>query len=97
MYLIGYIGCFHHYIKSCQTPRKWEVTKIIILLKIFLSVNSNIGEDLHNLAVEVVDIIKGIAGKDAFSTVYSQVHSNVKTKQLKRKAQQALDRIKIPV
>ena len=48
------------------------------------------GEDLHSLAQEVVDLMKGVCGKDAFSVAYTQVHQTVLSNREKRRQQAAL-------
>ena len=50
-----------------------------------------LGEELHNLALEVIELIKGVAGKEVFADAYSQVLLAAQNKRLKRKAQYALE------
>lgn len=49
------------------------------------------GEELHSLAQEVVDLIKSVCGREAFSKAYAQVHQSVISTREKRRKQAALE------
>ena len=49
------------------------------------------GEELYSLAQEVVDLIKGVCGREAFSTAYARVHQSVSGVRDKRRMQAALE------
>ena len=54
-------------------------------------VNKRGGDELHTLAQEVVDLMKGVCGKEAFSQAYAQVHQVVLSNREKRRQQAALE------
>ena len=49
------------------------------------------GEELHSLAHEVVDLMKSVCGREAFSRAYAQVHQSVLSMREKRRKQAALE------
>ncbi len=49
------------------------------------------GEELYNLAQEVVDLIKNVCGREAFSIAYAQVHQTVSGVRQQRRKQAALE------
>ena len=61
------------------------------MLHFFCILLSSVGEALHNLALEVVELVKGVCGKESFSVAYSKVLSAAQEKRVKRKAQYALE------
>lgn len=57
-------------------------------------VNKTAGEGLYTLAQEVLDLMKGITGREVFSKVFAQVHQSVLATREKRRSQAALEVIK---
>ena len=53
--------------------------------------NKRGGDELHSLAQEVLDLMKGVCGKEAFSQAYAQVHQTVLSSREKRRQQAALE------
>lgn len=53
--------------------------------------NKTAGEGLYNLAQEVLDLMKGVAGREVFSKVFAQVHQSVLATREKRRKQAALE------
>lgn len=53
--------------------------------------NKTGGEELHCLAQEVLDLMKGVCGKEAFSKAYAQVHQTVLSNRERRRQQAALE------
>ena len=49
------------------------------------------GEELYSLAQEVVDLMKGVCGREAFSRAYAQVHQSATDVREKRRKQAALE------
>ncbi len=49
------------------------------------------GEELYSLAQEVVELMKGVCGREAFSSAYAQVHQSVGGVRDKRRMQAALE------
>ena len=54
-------------------------------------VNKTAGEGLYTLAQEVLDLVKGTAGREMFSKVFAQVHQSVLATREKRRKQAALE------
>ena len=54
-------------------------------------VNKTAGEGLYTLAQEVLDLVKGVAGREMFSKVFAQVHQSVLATREKRRKQAALE------
>ena len=57
----------------------------------FADSNKTGGEELHSLAQEVVDLMKGVCGREAFSQAYAQVHQTVLSNRERRRQQAALE------
>ena len=53
--------------------------------------NKTAGEDLHTLAHEVVEVMKGVCGKEVFSRGYSVAHRRALSTRERRKKQAALE------
>lgn len=53
--------------------------------------NHTAGEGLHTLAREVMDVLKGVSGREIFSKAYAQVHQSVLATREKRRKQAALE------
>ena len=53
--------------------------------------NKTAGEDLHTLAHEVVEVMKGVCGKEVFSRGYSVTHRRALSTRERRKKQAALE------
>ena len=53
--------------------------------------NKTGGDELHSLAQEVVNLMKGVCGKEVFSQAYALVHQMVLSSREKRRQQAALE------
>lgn len=64
------------------------------MLAVFVAVASTAttaGKELHNLAEEVVEILKGLAGHEAFARVFAAVQKEVAEVRESRKRKKVLD------
>lgn len=50
-----------------------------------------IGEELHTLALEVIELLRAQVGRDVFARAYAGVQQEVQSKRLVRKRQRALE------
>ena len=55
------------------------------------------GDELHSLAQEVLELMKGVCGKEVFSQAYAQVHQTVLSSREKRRQQAALEVYRLTV
>lgn len=55
------------------------------------STTITIGEELHSLAEEVVEVLKGLAGREAFARSFAAVQKEVADVRESRKRRKALD------
>lgn len=53
--------------------------------------NKTAGEELSTLAHEVVDMVKGVCGKEAFSMAYAHLRKEMAVVRVKRRGQAALE------
>lgn len=53
--------------------------------------NMTAGEELHTLACEVVEVMKGVCGKEKFARAYSVTHRRAMNIREKRKREAALE------
>ena len=57
----------------------------------FVAAASTAGKELHSLAEEVVELLKGLAGHDEFAKVFAAVQKEVAEVRESRKRKKALD------
>ena len=68
------------------------VVQMVSRLPLYLyPVASIAGKELHSLAEEVVEILKGLAGREAFARVFAAVQKEVAEVRESRKRKKALD------
>lgn len=49
------------------------------------------GEELHTLALEVIELLRAQVGREAFARAYASVQQEAQSKKLVRKRQRALE------
>lgn len=63
------------------TPHKWHTVYAVF----------TIGEELHRLALEVIESLRAQVGREVFARAYASVQQEVQSKRLVRKRQRALE------
>ena len=77
------------YCSVCGHWPRW--CPIQSLLVAMASTATTAGKELHNLAEEVVEILKGLAGREAFARVFAAVQKEVAEVRESRKRKKVLD------
>ena len=57
----------------------------------FLLLWLSAGEELHTLALEVIELLRAQIGREAFAKAYASTQREVQSKRLVRKRQRALE------